>query len=160
LEFSEWLRGRRKAIGWNQTQAGETLGVSQAVISQWETGKAEPDNEAQQWIREKLGEGSPSEQIPANQSLPGFEKLAESRPAETTITARTRRYKKKTVENGEGNTGSIGFESKLWDAADLLRSNMDPAEYKHVVLGLLFLEVHIGCIRRASHTAGRDGARA
>ena len=36
--------------------------------------------------------------------------------------------------------GALGFELKLWDAADLLRSNMDPAEYKHVVLGLLFLK--------------------
>ena len=37
-------------------------------------------------------------------------------------------------------TGSLGFEAKLWAAADLLRNNMDPAEYKHVVLGLLFLK--------------------
>jgi len=37
-------------------------------------------------------------------------------------------------------TGSLGFESKLWGAADLLRNNMDPAEYKHVVLGLIFLK--------------------
>ena len=37
-------------------------------------------------------------------------------------------------------TGSLGFETKLWEAADLLRNNMDPAEYKHVVLGLLFLK--------------------
>ena len=37
-------------------------------------------------------------------------------------------------------TGSLGFEAKLWEAADLLRNNMDPAEYKHVVLGLLFLK--------------------
>ena len=37
-------------------------------------------------------------------------------------------------------TGSLGFENKLWDGADLLRNNMDPAEYKHVVLGLLFLK--------------------
>ena len=37
-------------------------------------------------------------------------------------------------------TGSLGFEEKLWHAADLLRNNMDPAEYKHVVLGLLFLK--------------------
>jgi type I restriction enzyme M protein len=40
----------------------------------------------------------------------------------------------------EGRTGSLGFENKLWEAADLLRNNMDPAEYKHVVLGLLFLK--------------------
>ncbi len=37
-------------------------------------------------------------------------------------------------------TGSLGFEDKLWAAADLLRNNMDPAEYKHVVLGLIFLK--------------------
>ena len=36
--------------------------------------------------------------------------------------------------------GSLGFEDKLWAAADLLRNNMDPAEYKHVVLGLIFLK--------------------
>ena len=40
----------------------------------------------------------------------------------------------------EERTGSLGFEDKLWAAADLLRNNMDPAEYKHVVLGLLFLK--------------------
>ncbi len=36
--------------------------------------------------------------------------------------------------------GSIGFEAKLWQAADKLRSNMDPSEYKYVVLGLIFLK--------------------
>jgi type I restriction enzyme M protein len=36
--------------------------------------------------------------------------------------------------------GDLGFEAKLWQAADLLRSNLDAAEYKHVVLGLLFLK--------------------
>jgi len=33
-----------------------------------------------------------------------------------------------------------GFESKLWAMADSLRNNMDAAEYKHVVLGLIFLK--------------------
>src|SRR5450432_4034292 len=37
-------------------------------------------------------------------------------------------------------TANLGFESKLWLAADKLRSNMDAAEYKHVVLGLIFLK--------------------
>ncbi len=37
-------------------------------------------------------------------------------------------------------TPPIGFESKLWAAAEALRSNMDAAEYKHVVLGLIFLK--------------------
>ena len=32
------------------------------------------------------------------------------------------------------------LEKTLWAAADKLRSNMDAAEYKHVVLGLIFLK--------------------
>ena len=36
--------------------------------------------------------------------------------------------------------GDLGFEQKLWQAADKMRSNMDAAEYKHVVLGLIFLK--------------------
>jgi type I restriction enzyme M protein len=39
------------------------------------------------------------------------------------------------------NTGAnLGFEDKLWNAADKLRGTMDAAEYKHVVLGLIFLK--------------------
>src|SRR5437660_11363931 len=34
----------------------------------------------------------------------------------------------------------LGFEKRLWQAADALRNNMDAAEYKHVVLGLIFLK--------------------
>jgi type I restriction enzyme M protein len=40
----------------------------------------------------------------------------------------------------EASTANIGFEAKLWLAADKLRGTMDAAEYKHVVLGLLFLK--------------------
>jgi len=38
------------------------------------------------------------------------------------------------------NGATLGFERALWQAADALRSNMDAAEYKHVVLGLIFLK--------------------
>src|SRR2546421_10307040 len=34
----------------------------------------------------------------------------------------------------------LGFEGTLWQAADKLRNNLDAAEYKHVVLGLIFLK--------------------
>ena len=37
-------------------------------------------------------------------------------------------------------TANLGFEQKLWLTADKLRNNMDAAEYKHVVLGLIFLK--------------------
>src|SRR5438552_13898527 len=36
--------------------------------------------------------------------------------------------------------GPLGIEAQLWRAADALRNNMDAAEYKHVVLGLIFLK--------------------
>src|SRR5438046_8412666 len=40
----------------------------------------------------------------------------------------------------DGKGANLGFEADLWKAADALRSNMDAAEYKHVVLGLIFLK--------------------
>ena len=42
--------------------------------------------------------------------------------------------------NTETSTANLGFEQKLWLTADKLRNNMDAAEYKHVVLGLIFLK--------------------
>lgn len=38
------------------------------------------------------------------------------------------------------NNVTIGFEDKIWSAADILRGNIDASEYKHVVLGLIFLK--------------------
>ena len=38
------------------------------------------------------------------------------------------------------NTAAIGFEKQIWDAACVLRGNMDASEYKNVVLGLIFLK--------------------
>ena len=35
---------------------------------------------------------------------------------------------------------NLELEKTLWQAADKLRNNMDAAEYKHVVLGLIFLK--------------------
>jgi type I restriction enzyme M protein len=46
----------------------------------------------------------------------------------------------KSSRSSSNNSANIGFEAKLWLAADKLRSNMDAAEYKHVVLGLIFLK--------------------
>jgi type I restriction enzyme M protein len=44
--------------------------------------------------------------------------------------------KKQKTSNG----ANLGFEATLWAAADKLRGHMDAAEYKHVVLGLIFLK--------------------
>jgi len=46
-----------------------------------------------------------------------------------------------TNGSGAGRSDAlVGFEAKLWQMADKLRNNMDAAEYKHVVLGLIFLK--------------------
>src|SRR6266705_2668517 len=44
--------------------------------------------------------------------------------------------KKRTNSNG----ANVGYEAELWQMADALRGSMDAAEYKHVVLGLIFLK--------------------
>lgn len=38
------------------------------------------------------------------------------------------------------NTSEIGFEKQIWEAANELRGSMSAADYKHVVLGLIFLK--------------------
>lgn len=43
-------------------------------------------------------------------------------------------------EQRPGNSATLGFEEKLWAAADTLRGHIDAAEYKHIVLGLVFLK--------------------
>lgn len=44
------------------------------------------------------------------------------------------------MSSSNSNGANLGFEKKLWQAADKMRDNMDAAEYKHVVLGLIFLK--------------------
>ena len=46
----------------------------------------------------------------------------------------------KTPTKKNDSSANLGFEAKLWLTADKLRNNMDAAEYKHVVLGLIFLK--------------------
>ena len=46
----------------------------------------------------------------------------------------------KKSKSVKSTTAALGFEAKLWLTADKLRNNMDAAEYKHVVLGLIFLK--------------------
>src|SRR4030067_3728297 len=49
-------------------------------------------------------------------------------------------HQKKPGNKKSSNGANLGFEEKLWQAADKLRGNIDPAEYKNVVLGLIFLK--------------------
>jgi hypothetical protein len=49
--------------------------------------------------------------------------------------ARVKPTKQKT-----NNGANVGYEAELWQMADALRGSTDAAEYKHVVLGLIFLQ--------------------
>ena len=61
--------------------------------------------------------------------------------------------------NGSNGGANLGFEAKMWLAADELRGQVDAAEYKHVVLGLVFLkyisdafEEHRSAILQSAHS--------
>src|ERR1700730_347722 len=56
------------------------------------------------------------------------------------------------ASKGNGNGANIGFEAQLFLAADKLRKNLEPSDYKHVALGLIFLK-HISIAFEAKHAA-------
>jgi type I restriction enzyme M protein len=47
---------------------------------------------------------------------------------------------KQKRETKKNNGATVGYEQQLWQMADALRGSMDAAEYKHVVLGLIFIK--------------------
>lgn len=59
---------------------------------------------------------------------------------ETTETPAAPLPAKAARTNGNGKGGDLGFEAELFKAADKLRGNMEPSDYKHVALGLIFLK--------------------
>lgn len=59
------------------------------------------------------------------------------------------------LEN-QTNGATLGFEKDMWAAADAMRSNMDPAEYKHVVLGLIFLKYISDAFEEATRQTRRS----
>src|SRR5437868_14165042 len=44
------------------------------------------------------------------------------------------------LQKGNANGAKLGFEAQLFLAADKLRKNLEPSDYKHVALGLIFLK--------------------
>ena len=62
----------------------------------------------------------------------------------------------KSKNSSSNNSANIGFEAKLWLAADKLCSNMDAAEYKHVVLRLIFRGIEADLGEEQADTFRRD----
>ncbi len=70
---------------------------------------------------------------------------------------------KKERKTKSNNGANLGFEQTLWQTADKLRGNMDAADYKHVVLGLIFLKYisdafqeHYDKLKREPHADPED----
>ncbi len=78
-------------------------------------------------------------------SLPGAMLAAAAETAPAPSRARPARA------SGNGKGGDLGFEAELFKAADKLRGNMEPSDYKHVALGLIFLK-HISDSFEAKRT--------
>lgn len=57
----------------------------------------------------------------------------------------------------ETSTANIGFEKQIWDAACVLRGNIDASEYKSVVLGLIFLKYISDCFDEKHQQLAEEG---
>lgn len=123
-EFSSWLIATRKQKKLSQAQLAERVGASQAQVSQWESGKLEPKADVLKRLTKVLGSPPVSSPPVSSKASPS------SVPPVNGSRSRA---------NGSG-AAILGFEQKMWEAADKLRGSMDPGEYKHVVLGLIFLK--------------------
>src|SRR5882672_9766335 len=66
--------------------------------------------------------------------------------------ARAKKAPDKQPAAKNGNGANLGFEAQLFLAADKLRGNLEPSDYKHVALGLIFLK-YISDAFEAKHSA-------
>jgi len=132
-----WIRDGRTALGLSQAALAAKVGTRQAYVSQWEQGKRSPTATEIAALKQLFGGGATVESSAPDQPPNTTTPAASPTPKRSSRSASS---KGNRLEAAQERTGSLGFEDKLWAAADLLRNNMDPAEYKHVVLGLLFLK--------------------
>jgi type I restriction enzyme M protein len=79
-------------------------------------------------------------QLVSEEPRPTLDEPATSPPSPFPESSRQAPSRRATGKQNGGNGGPLGFEDALWKAADKLRGSMDSSEYKHVVLGLVFLK--------------------
>jgi hypothetical protein len=84
--------------------------------------------------------------IPLGCALAGTQRNLDGWPRHDIVVHRCRpdtRMARNTARNGNDGAANLGFEAKLWLAADKLRNNLDAAEYKHVEARPDLPEVHL-----------------
>ena len=134
MKISQWIRDRRAAAGLTQAELAAKTGVIQPIVSQWERGVAEPGPIARQKLRGLFGDPEKSSSPPPSPDSKKPAKTADAAPE-----SRAARGGRRAKASGNGSGANLGFEDKLWAAADKLRGHMDASEYKHVVLGLMVI---------------------
>ncbi|HEX3553073.1 MAG TPA: N-6 DNA methylase [Thermoanaerobaculia bacterium] len=149
MKTAQWIRDRRTAAGLSQAELAQKVGVTQPIVSQWERGIAKPSPLVLDELRAAL-------ERPAEPTPPPVVEAVRDRPAASAEPepAPRRGRAKKTARAASG--ANLGFEDKLWAAADKLRGHMDASEYKHVVLGLIFLKYISDAFEEQRATLERD----
>jgi type I restriction enzyme M protein len=139
MDFSPaWLQTQRKAHKLSQAGLAARLGVTQTTISLWENGKNAPSADQLATLQHLLPTDAPAPDDAPQLNL----------ALDTPQTPRRPGRKPRAAPNPPAPAQSAaqevrdqtGLERKLWEAADLLRGTMDAAEYKHIVLGLIFIK--------------------
>ena len=69
--------------------------------------------------------------------------------------ARLRKYSATDAHQPDTTTTNVGYKARIWQMADALRGSRDAAEYKHVVVGLIFLKYEFRSPWRADFGALR-----
>jgi type I restriction enzyme M protein len=140
MKTAKWIHAQRSEAGLTQAELAEKAGVTQSIVSQWERGIAEPSPIALQKLRDLFGEpeksSRPSSPPRSSPPKPPRQETKEVEPRPSARATRSTRDGRRP----KGSGANLGFEDKLWAAADKLRGHMDASEYKHVVLGLIFLK--------------------
>ena len=95
------------------------------------------------------GRETPPAAAPAKKASPQPDLLT---AAEAPAPAAAMQAPKPATKRSSGNGATLGFEAQLFHAADKLRKNLEPSDYKHVALGLIFLK-HISLAFEAKRAA-------
>lgn len=151
-DVSKWLTEARKKKSLSQAQVAERLNVSQAKVSQWERGQQTPSAAEEKQLKQLFRASSAKVEVNpvhdngepkkgATEQMPRKQNTGTNdAPQDAVSDAPKAAAKKSSKKDAPTSSAVVGFENKLWAAADTLRGSMDAAEYKHVVLGLIFLK--------------------